>query len=74
MYAKFKKLAGKKISSNEDENPAEKNREMKRNDSQVFNSLNSHDIPLVTLRQSETTLGFITTLGYNTSMVGSACK
>ena len=49
----------------------EKNREMKRNESQVFNS---HDIPLTTLRQSETTLGFITTLGYHTSMVGSACK
>ena len=71
MYAKFQKIVGKKISSNEDENPAEKNREIKRIESQVFNS---HDIPLVTLRQSETTLGFITTLGYNTSMVGSACK
>ena len=71
MYAKFQKIAGKKISSNEDENPAEKNREIKRNESQVFNS---HDIPLTTLRQSETTLGFITTLGYNTSIVGSACK
>ena len=71
MYAKFKKIAGKKISSNDDENPADKNREIKRNDSQVFNS---RDIPLVTLKQSETTLGFVTTLGYNTSMVGSVCK
>ena len=71
MYAKFKKIAGKKISSNDDENHADKNREIKRNESQVFNS---RDIPLVTLRQSETTLGFVTTLGYNTSMVGSVCK
>ena len=71
MYAKFKNLSFKKVSSKEDENPAEKKCEMKRNESQVFDS---HDIPLITLRQSETTLGFVTTLGYNTTMVGSVCK